>query len=123
MPGNYRWTVAEDRQLRELSGEGTPAPEVAAILGRSTGAVEKRRAELGIRMGMSNRPDAAARARVIGYLGRGMTLTDIAARVQRHPTTVYRMVRRLVAEGLVERTGGPRRAGRYAPAKRWYSRS
>jgi len=47
---NKRWRDDELAALKRLATEGTSAPELASLLGRSTGAVQQKALELGIRL-------------------------------------------------------------------------
>ena len=52
---NKHWTQAELRRLRTLAEQGISAPEAAARLHRTTGAVQQKAIELGIALTRADR--------------------------------------------------------------------
>lgn len=83
------------------------ANEIGRELGRTEKAVVNYAKRNGIEMRPGTRPDVLKRARLVRLLGSGMTLRKAAAETGVCRTTVWRMAKVLVADGIliVEKTG------------------
>lgn len=111
----------------QLAGDGYTDGEIAAELNerfqtsRTLQSVYhwRRRALVVSERPMGAPADATLRAAVLELLAAGLSLNAIAKRRGVREQCVRKMVRRLVADGLVKRTGGATRSARYVPTVRW----
>lgn len=60
--GVRRWNGDEIAELRRLAREGASAPDIARVLGRSTGAVQQKALELGVSLARANPSEWRRRA-------------------------------------------------------------
>ena len=89
MPGRP-WTRSQLLELRRLHDEGKTAPQIAAALNRTAGAIRTLRATLGLRFFVQI--DAAERAQIVELHAAGVRDIDIASQLDRAVTTVRKVL-------------------------------
>jgi hypothetical protein len=114
--GRRPWTVAEERALKRAARAGARRAEVAAGLGRSVWAIEKRAGQLRVGFVQGRPVDHEARAELLRHLSAGLSIAAAARATGLSKPGTMNRVRLMVRDGLVMRTGGASSSCRYVPA-------
>lgn len=102
MSGARRWTGGERRQVKTaILKEGATAREAGEEVGRTERAVNGYCRRCGVRAPLGSPTDLDKRADLLDFLGRGLSIREIARLRDVAYTTVWRMVKRLERMGLV----------------------
>ncbi len=123
-PQEYRlWGADEVRRLRHLARvRDIRTEDIADDLGRSISSVRSKLKALGIVIGhRGGWPDVVKRAGLLDFFAAnpGTTISEFARATGRSPSAVCGMMRALVREGLLARTGGASRSCRYVVTAKW----
>ena len=114
MPGAH-WSDEEKAALIEAIQEGATTRELVAELGRGHRAIERMRQRIAPRVVSGRRPDVDKRVRVLGMLADGLSMYRISRRLGVCDSSVQRMCRLMVRDGLLKRVGENPRNVRYIP--------
>lgn len=123
---NEKWTPEQVMSMREMVADGLPDCEIAEALNaeygtRRTGngvALARRRTDTPTRV-KGRPPEPMIRSQVLTFLRDGRSLKWIAERRKVSARVVWKMVRSLIRDGLVERIGGSTSNVRYRVTLKW----
>jgi predicted HTH transcriptional regulator len=107
------WSKEEVRALVEAIREGATTSELVDELKRSQRSIEYKRRVVGPKVVSGRRPDVDKRVRVLALLADGLSMRRIAARLGIQHSSVQRMCRLMVRDGLLRRVGDRTRQVRY----------
>ena len=107
------WSREETEALADGFREGATASELTTEFRRSLGSIEYKRRKLRLGLVTGRRPDPYKRAKVLSMLADGKSMRRIARELGLVDSSVQRMCRRMVEDGLLKRTGDLTRRVRY----------
>jgi hypothetical protein len=116
-----RWTPTDLAHLRAGAADGCTAAEIADDLGRTVKSVERMAHHRGVTFARGKTINPFKRAAILDHLQKypGSSLIDVGRALRCTGAGIGFVVRRMLREGLVRRTGSAGASVRYYVTSKW----